>query len=97
MNTCDCIICFKRPTWTLDDITIFLNKHHSDESHVKHLKYNSYKYYCKTCKKEMYTGSYGSYCYCLSCHQKYEKNMELKQNKPQIKKPIEIVDYDFLD
>jgi hypothetical protein len=89
MNTCDCIICLERPTWTLDDLKIYLSKHHDELE----LGYISYKYHCKTCKRQMSTRPYGSYSYCLSCHEKYERD----KNKPQIKKPIEIVDYDFLD
>jgi len=52
---------------------------------LKYLKYN-----CKQCHKIMYTQPYGSYKYCLSCFNEWEKNKRnWKRNKD--------VDIDFID
>ena len=41
------------------------------------------EYNCKTCKKKMLTGPYGSYIYCLSCFNKWEKR-EIDKTKRKV-------------
>ena len=47
------------------------------------------KYNCFKCKKNMVTQNYGSYKYCLSCFNKWEKTMKNKTNTPKEKAIIE--------
>ena len=50
------------------------------------------KYNCKNCKKILYTEPYGSYEYCQSCYNNWNKNTDKKSDFK-----IDNDDVDFID